>query len=45
MDFEAKVALTLIAAFKTKIENLFSKIDEKFILLNEVKYKLSIEDE
>ena len=45
MDFEAKVGLILIDSFKEKIENLFTRIDEKFIMLNEVKYKLSVEDE
>jgi hypothetical protein len=45
MDFESKVAVTIIYYFKMKIENLFSKIDEKFLLLNETKHKLSLEHE
>jgi hypothetical protein len=45
MDIESKVGAVLIYYFKMKIENLFARIDEKFILLNETKYKLSVEDE
>jgi hypothetical protein len=40
MDLEAKISLEVIFFYKKKIENLFMKIDEKFILMNEVKHKL-----
>jgi hypothetical protein len=41
MRLEGKLAEFEIQVFRQKLENKYNKIDERFLLLNEAKYKLS----
>ena len=43
--FEAKAYLEVIDFFKTKIKNKFLNYDERFLLLNETKHRMSAENE